>query len=181
MSSDNEKAKQQTHSSRKLTIENMNRFNILLQGSDWSRVYESGGVDESFEAFWDEFVQLYELCFPITVCKLNRNIHRFNGYMTSGLLVSRINKNNLHKKTLIDPSPVNLAKFRAYRNLYNTLVRKSKTKYFEDNLLANVKDSKKTWELLKEATVGSIQKKNIERLVVNPNQDGRGHIRPGPV
>jgi hypothetical protein len=33
-------------------------------------------------------------------------------------------------------------------------MRKSKAKYFEDSLNANAKNPKKTWNLLKEATVG---------------------------
>jgi len=49
---------------------------------------------------------------------------------------------------------VNLGKFRAYRNLYNTLVRKSKTKYFEDDLLANVKNSKKNMGIIEGGNSG---------------------------
>jgi len=152
MNTATEKTKQQIHSSRKITMENMERFKLLLRGVDWSRVYGSNVVDESFDAFWTEFSQLYELCFPVTMCKLNRNIHRINGYMTPGLLISRISKNNLHKNSLLNPTPENINRFRVYRNLYNTLMRKSKAKYFEENLLANVKNPKKTWDLLKEAT-----------------------------
>jgi hypothetical protein len=169
MNAPTEKTKQQVHSSRKLTMENMDRFKLLLRGVDWSRVYESNVVDESFDEFWSEFSQLYELCFPVTVCKLNRNIHRINGYMTPGLLISRISKNNLHKNSLLNPTPENMNRFRVYRNLYNTLMRKSKAKYFEENLLANVKNPKKTWDLLKEATVGSKQNKKIDSLTVNGN------------
>jgi hypothetical protein len=114
-----------------------------------------------------DFGQLYELCFPLTVCKLNRNIHRLSSYMTAGLLVSRSTKNQLHKTALISPSTENLTNFKRYRNLYNTMMRKSKTKYFEVNLLANVKNPKKSWELLKEATVGSKQCKKTERILVD--------------
>jgi ABC-type long-subunit fatty acid transport system fused permease/ATPase subunit len=83
--------------------------------------------------------------------------------MTTGLLISRRTKNLLHKTSLVNPSPVNIAKFRNYRNLYNTLIRKSKAKYFEENLNANVKNPKKTWELLREATV--ITKPNKKKLI----------------
>jgi hypothetical protein len=34
-------------------------------------------------------------------------------------------------------------------------MRKSKAKYFEESLNENVKNPKKTWNLLKEATVGT--------------------------
>jgi hypothetical protein len=166
INSSTEKSKQTLHTSRKITLDNMNRFKSLLLGTDWSRVSDSGTVDVAFDEFWREFGQLYELCFPETVCKLNRNIHRLNGYMTAGLLVSRLKKNVLHKTALISPSAENVNKYKAYRNLFNTLMRKSKAKYFEDNLIANVKNPKKTWELLKEATIGSKQSKKTERISV---------------
>ncbi len=80
-----------------------------------------------------QFSGMYEICFPLTTTKLNRNIHRINGFMTPGLLISRITKNKLHKQSLIEPSPVNVNKFKTYRNLFNTLIRKSKTKFYEDS------------------------------------------------
>jgi capsular polysaccharide biosynthesis protein len=65
---------------------------------------------------------------------------------------------------------VNIAKFKTYRNLYNTLVRKSKNRYFEENLNANVKNPKKSWELLKEVTIGTKQNKKIQKISVNGEQ-----------
>jgi len=90
----------------------MDRFKVLLSGTCWQNVRESVNVDVAFASFWTEFSQLYEICFPLTTTKLNHNIHRLNGYMTTGLLISRTTKNNLHKLSLIDPSPVNVAKFK---------------------------------------------------------------------
>jgi hypothetical protein len=49
-------------------------------------------------------------------------------------------------------------------------MRKSKLKYFEDNLNANVKNQKKTWNLLKEATVGTKHCPKIEKIVVDGKQ-----------
>jgi hypothetical protein len=94
-------------------------------------------------AFWTDFKQSYDLCFPIVTTKLNRNIHKINGYMTSGLLVSRKNKLKLHKIALCDPLPVNVAKYKSYRNIFNLLVRKSKSLYSEDSLNQNVGNPKK--------------------------------------
>ena len=93
-------------------------------------------------------------------------MHKINGFMTAGLLISRITKNKLHKKSLVDPSPVNITKYKNYRNIFNTLVRKSKIQFYEESLNANVKNPKKTWEILKEVTIGKKQNKKIEKLVV---------------
>jgi hypothetical protein len=63
--------------------------------------------------------------------------------MTTGLLISRILKINLHKQSIVDPSPVNITKFKTYRNIFYTLIRKSKIKFYEDSLNSNVKNPKK--------------------------------------
>jgi hypothetical protein len=90
--------------------------------------------------------------------------------MTAGLLISRNTKNKLHKTALCYPLPVNVTKYKNYRNLYNTLIRKSKSKYFEDSLNENVKNPKKTWEILKEATVGTKFNPKIEKITVGGKQ-----------
>jgi hypothetical protein len=43
-------------------------------------------------------------------------------------------------------------------------------KYFEENLNANVKIPKKGWELLRQATIGTKQNKNINKIVSNGEQ-----------
>ncbi len=83
--------------------------------------------------------------------------------MTAGLLILRTTKNMLHKTALCYPLPVNVEKYKIYRNIYNTVLRKSKTKYFEDSLNENVKNPKKTWEILKEATIGAKSNSKIEK------------------
>ncbi len=154
--------------SRKFSPENLDRFKTLLRGTNWINVMEANNVDIAFEAFWAEFKQLYDLCFPLTRTKFNRNIRKINGYMTAGLLISRITKNMLHKTALCYPLPVNVEKYKTYRNLYNTVLRKSKTKYFDLN--ENVKNPKKTWEILKEATVGAKSNSKIEKITVDGKQ-----------
>lgn len=46
--------------------------------------------------------------------------------MTSGLLKSRNTKLKLARKAKYHPSPENVERFRTYRNLYNSLVKKAK-------------------------------------------------------
>ena len=166
----NQKDKQKLITNRKFNAANIERFKLLLGGTCWQNVLNSNETDAAFDVFWTEFSGMYEICFPLTTTKFNRNIHRINGFMTPGLLISRITKNKLHKQSLIEPSPVKVNKFKTYRNLFNTLVRKSKIKFYEDSLNSNVKNPKKTWEILKEVTIGKKQNKKIEKLSVGGEQ-----------
>ncbi len=73
----------------------------------------------------------------------NKNVHKINDYLTSGLLISRKTKILLHKKAASERTIEANQKYRTYRNLFNTLVRKSKKMYFETNLNSNKKNPKK--------------------------------------
>ena len=61
--------------------------------------------------------------------------------MTAGLLISRSNKINLLKLATISPNAENLTKYKTYRNIYNTLIRKSKKHLVESKFIENKKKS----------------------------------------
>ena len=71
--------------------------------------------------------------------------------MSENLLMARRTKLNLHKKWLKNKTLEDHTAYTAARNQYNTLLRQHKQKYFADNFSKNIKNSKRTWELLKEA------------------------------
>jgi hypothetical protein len=87
--------------------------------------------------------------------------------MTPGLLTSRNKKNTLHRVSLNNPTVLNLTNYKTYRNLYNKILRASKKLYFTSNLKQNIKNPKKTWDLLKEALNKSNCKSRIDTLKVN--------------
>ena len=93
----------------------------------------------AYDEFWNTFSSLYDIYLPVIKIKINKNIHKVNGFMTRGLLISRCTKNTLHKRYLIDPSAINKSAFTNYRNIYNSLIRLSKKEYFADNLTKNKK------------------------------------------
>jgi hypothetical protein len=87
--------------------------------------------------------------------------------MTPGLLQSRKAKLELRKKSLIDPSQLNIDNYKKFRNIYNKTLRTSKKMYFEQKIQQNVKNPKKTWDLLKEATTGNVKQSLIDKITVN--------------
>jgi hypothetical protein len=128
---------------RQFTTENLNNFKTDLQNLTWQELFVNNDVDVCYDLFWTDFKTLYDLCFPIKTCRFNRNYHKLNNFMTNGLLTSRKNKVNLHKKALLDPSAQNLQIYKTFRNLYNKLVRISKKNSLGDQIQKNVKNPKK--------------------------------------
>jgi len=86
--------------SRNMCTANMTSFRNALEKISWNSVLALNDVNVAFEDFWATFEALYDIYFPLTHSKFNRNIHNINDYMTKGLLISRTNKNLLHKNIL---------------------------------------------------------------------------------
>ena len=146
---------------------NTNNLKTALMHTDWTPVYIDENVDSSFNCFWGMFSALYSEHFPLTHVKFNKNKHRINGYMTEELLESRNTKLSLYKKAIKTKNPVDQNAYVLHRNAYNTLVRQSKQKYYKDNLMKNVKNSKRTWDLLKEAANLNKSTANVDKIEKN--------------
>jgi hypothetical protein len=139
---------------RPLSLENMTLFRDALRNLSWNHVTLEQDVNRALEQFLDTFLTLFDLYFPVKTKKLNRDFDSLNEFMTRGLLVSRRRKNLLYKKQLISPTPNNVNLFRTYRNIYNSLICRSKRLYYETNLKKFRTQPKKIWNILKKA-IGS--------------------------
>ena len=106
--------------------------------------------------------------FPLKKVKLNKNVHKLQNFMTNGILTSRLHKNELHKKSLLNPQQF-YKTYIDYRNLYNKIVRKSKQMFIDSNFKKIQKNPKKTWDFLKETTFGCKTNHQINEMVVNGN------------
>ncbi len=61
---------------RNMSSENIQRFKDNLRNISWREVLDENGVDEAFSIFWEIFKPLYDLHFPLTKSKFNKNIHK---------------------------------------------------------------------------------------------------------
>ena len=146
---------------------NINNLRHALRLTDWSGVKSDNNAETSFNTFWTTFKTLFDTHLPIKRIKFNKNKHKIHNYMTEDLLNARCIKLNLQKLAIKHKTQESHDKYIAYRNYYNTLVRQHKQKYFADNLNLNVKNSKRTWELLKEAANLNKSSVNVEKIVSN--------------
>ena len=96
---------------RVMSRENKERFKECLNNLSWRNVTSNNNVDESFDFFWNDFKTFYNLCFPLTKSKFNKNIHAKQQFMTKGLLISISQKSVLHTIYLNNPSAVNKTKY----------------------------------------------------------------------
>jgi hypothetical protein len=118
-------------------------FRDELRKLRWNNVYNSDNVNQSFNTFWDDFNTLFEMHFPLTKNKFNRNFHKVNDFMTSGLLISRRTKVSLKKKAILNPTNF-LDLYKRYRNIFNSTIRLSKKLYLKEKFKSYEKNPKKT-------------------------------------
>ncbi len=161
------KITQKIITSRNFSSDNVTLFRDALNQITWENVKIQSDVNVAFDEFWNTFNSLFDIYFPLTSKKFNRNIHKINPYLTKGLLTSRVTKNMLHKKSITEPSPSNSSKFKLYRNLYNTLIRKSKQLYFQEKLQSYVNNPRKTWEVFNEVIGKPKSKVRINEIKAN--------------
>ena len=135
---------------RNFSQANILAFKNALKSLSWENVLSLDEVDLADSAFNDIFSSMFDIYFPEVTSKFNRRIHKLQGFMTQGLLVSRSKKLYLGKIALVNPEPVNKVNYQNYRKLYNKLIRLSKKLYYESKLLENQSNPKKTWQFLNE-------------------------------
>ena len=146
---------------------NINQFKEALGALNWQNVLNSNQVDDCYDLFWDDFKSLFDLYLPLTTKKFNKNLHKISDFMTGGLLVSRKRKLELHKLAILNPSQVNLEKYKKFRNLFNSLVRASKKLHYNNQLSANKKNPKKLWDTLKTLTSGGNSNTTLNKIEAN--------------
>jgi hypothetical protein len=63
---------------RNFCNENLQKFKLNLQQLTWDSVLQSREVNDSYNKFWTDFKQIFDLCFPCTKSKFNKNLHKKN-------------------------------------------------------------------------------------------------------
>ena len=145
----------------------MARFKQDLDQMTWNEVISSTNVDDCYDKFWDYFEMLHNQHFTLVSHRFNKNIHKNEDFMTNGLLNSRRQKIRLHKTALSDNSIPNWTKYKTYRNLFNKTLRASKRLHYDNQLKANIRNPKKTWDILKELTTGHKTQSTIDKITVD--------------
>jgi len=155
-----------TYTTRDFSDANIQNFKLDLRTLTWQATLNSNSVDESYNHFWSDFKRTYDTHFPKVTRKTNKNKHKLCKFLTPELLAARRTKLELHKKYLASPTPENAASYKKQRNEYNSAIRKCKAQYYEQSLAA-CKNSKSSWNILKEAANLNKNSHKISELCTN--------------
>ena len=147
----------------------VNAFNDNLSILTWNDVLDSNCANTAYEIFWDSFKTLFDLHFPLNRVKINRNKTKINEFMTKGLLLSRKTKLKLLRKAKATRTEENWNKFKHYRNIYNSVLRKAKYFYWNDSIAKSADNPKQMWKVINAACNKSKKSNMIDKIKVENN------------
>ncbi len=129
---------------RIISDHNIAKFKQLLQNIDFNEILQTDCPDEAFNKFLEIYKQTFELAFPLKLFRPNKKCIKRDRWVTTELLAQLRAKSKLFQKKIKDPTPTNIANYKACRNNYNKQKRATKANYFRDILAEH-----KTWTILK--------------------------------
>jgi len=146
----------------------INRFSEQFQNLNWEFLYTIQDTQEAYDSFSETFFDLFNLYFPLTDKKQNKNTDCLLPWFTKGLFISRKTKILLFKNSKKDPSVTNMTNYKNFRNLYSKVLRASKKLHYEKELIKYQSDSRKTWQVLRKAiNKNKFSNKGILSITVN--------------
>ena len=152
---------------RNFSLENKELFKAKLQEQTWNNVLQSNDPNIAANNFHHTFSQIFNSCFPLITEKVNRRYKPINKFMTPGLLKSRRRKIKLANKAKLHPTEENKNNYKRYRNVYISLIRKSKKLLFNSEISAANGDSKKIWKIINENMNNVTNQNPIGPILVN--------------
>ena len=134
---------------RDFTENTFNCFNQALFETSWDSAQNLKQPNEAYNKFLEIFTKLYQEYFPIRKIKIKPE-RALSPSIANGIAKSSKRKQKLYEKFLKHLTPINEANHKAYENLFETIKRKSKKRFYSEKLIKFQGDAKKTWCIMKE-------------------------------
>ena len=153
---------------RSYNEENIKAFNQRLFSVTWDEVRNCDDPNEAYKQFFNIFNSTYDIYFPKLFVRLKTK-HIQSPWITKGIVKSSKRKQKLYEKFLKHRTRATELAYKSYKNLFESLKKKAKKKYYSEKISKYKHDSKKTWSIMKEL-IGKIKFKSSNlprRITVN--------------
>ena len=82
------------------TVNNIEKLNTELKNANWDDVFVDENPDSAYDTFLSILTSWINKCLPLK--KVKRKINDKSEWLTQGIIISCVQKNNLFKKTKKD-------------------------------------------------------------------------------
>ena len=143
---------------RSYNEENIKAFNHRLLSINWDEIKNCDDPNEAYKQFFNIFNSIYDIYFPKVFVRLKTK-HIQSPWITKGIAKSSKRKQKLYEKFLKHRTRETELAYKSYKNLFESLKKKAKKKYYSEKISKYKHDAKKTWSIMKEL-VGKIKLKS---------------------
>ena len=122
---------------------------------NWENIItiKDNDTNSSFDSFFQNFTKLLDKHLPLKKMSIKTFKRRFKPWITKGILKSIKKRNELHSRFMrandIERKNALYQRFKFYRNMLVTLIRKSRQNYFAKYFSENSKKIRETWKGIK--------------------------------
>ena len=95
------------------TVKNIEKLNTELKNVNWDDVFIDENPDSAYNTFLSILTQLISKCLPLK--KSKRKITDKSEWLTKGILISCVQKNNLFKKLKKTPTQENELTYKTFK------------------------------------------------------------------
>lgn len=127
-----------------------NRFLDMLQHVDWSQYTDVQALDDnSYDSFIDNFVDVFNDCYPLTKYNTKHKKTPRKPWMTSGIVRCCNKKEKLFKAFKKNHTEASEIKYKKYRNKLNKIIKCTQNDYYKLQFQSCTANIKKTWQVIK--------------------------------
>lgn len=145
----------------------LNKRNFIeeINNHTWESVMSKQDTNSACNEFLSIFKTLFERHFPYMNARKKIAIQKF---MSNSLLSLRKKCHKLNRRAKLTPTQANIDLYKTYRNKYNSDIRKAKRIHYRREIVMAGRNSKKVWEVIKNAVnLPSFDKSNISTISFN--------------
>ena len=113
------------------TAKNIEKLNSELKNANWDDVFVDENPDSAYDTFLIILTSLINKCLPLK--KVKRKITDKSEWLTKGIPISCVQKNNLFKTLKKTPSQQNELTYKTFKNKLTHIIRIAKKNYFKEN------------------------------------------------
>ena len=128
---------------------NIDKFKNTLHNRNWDDIQKIEDPNKAYKYFLDIFTDIYDNSFPKSKVKVKFKSDQ-SPWITKGIAKSSKQKQRLYEKFLKNRTPKNEETYKTYKNLFETIKKRSKQKFYSEKLQKFKGDVRKTWGVTKE-------------------------------
>ena len=153
---------------RIINQDNLENFKKDLQSTDWSGIFQTESADGKFDIFENIYSSVYNKNFPCQDNTRKRRRKCDKVWILPWLQNACDRKNALYKKFVKHPTPENEKKYKDMKKFVAKHVKLAKFRHYKNYFETYSNDSRKQWQMINQLLHRKVKSRsNISKIVVN--------------